>query len=198
MDFVEPIRDVKKIESIKKHMKADGKFRDLLLFTLGINTGLRISDLLQLSWAPFLNSRGNPAKVKSVVTLKERKTGKIKRFRVNRSVHEALKLLHENLQAAEPEDFLFISNKPSKDGHPKPISRVHAWRVLNHYAGEAGVKGKVGTHTLRKTFGYHLYRKGIAVEYIQKMLNHSSPSVTLRYIGISQDQLDEIYVDLNL
>ena len=70
--------------------------------------------------------------------------------------------------------------------------------MLNRYANMVGLNDGIGTHTLRKTFGYHLYKKGVALEYIQKMLNHSSPAITLRYIGITQDQLNDIYVELNL
>ena len=61
-----------------------------------------------------------------------------------------------------------------------------------------GIKEKIGTHTLRKTFGYHAYIKTKNIALIQKLLNHSSPSVTLRYIGITQDDLDNVYLNLDL
>jgi len=62
----------------------------------------------------------------------------------------------------------------------------------------AGIKEPVGTHTMRKTFGYHAYKKGLDLAVIQKLLNHSSPSITLAYIGITQEDQDNVYMSLNL
>jgi integrase len=81
----------------------------------------------------------------------------------------------------------------SKKGNNQPIQRMQAWRILNDVARKVGIKGEIGTHSLRKTFGYHMYKhcKG-DVTIVQKFLNHSSPSVTLRYIGITQDSMDDL------
>ena len=198
MKFVEPIRDIKKIDAMKKLMIADENFRDHLLFTLGINSGLRISDLLSIKWTLFLNEKGKLLKAGSAITVTERKTGKKKRFKLNKSIRKAVESFYETVESVDPERYVFLSRQVDSAGTVTPISRVQAWRTLNKYAKAVGILDKIGTHTLRKTFGYHLYKKGIAVEYIQKLLNHSAASITLRYIGISQDQLDEIYVDLNL
>jgi len=198
MKFVEPIRDIKKIDAMKKLMIADENFRDHLLFTLGINSGLRISDLLSIKWTLFLNEKGKLLKAGSAITVTEMKTGKKKRFKLNKSIRKAIESFYDTVESVEPEEYVFLSRQVDSEGRVTPISRVQAWRALNKYAKAVGIRDKIGTHTLRKTFGYHLYKKGIAVEYIQKLLNHSAASITLRYIGISQDQLDEIYVDLNL
>jgi len=198
MKYVEPIRDIKQIEAMKKLMIAEGNYRDHLLFTLGINSGLRISDLLSIKWTLFLTDKGKLLKTGADITVCEKKTGKEKRFKLNKSIRKALELFYEHIQEPDAEAFVFLSRQVDTKGSVTPISRVQAWRTLNKYAEALDIGGKIGTHTLRKTFGYHLYKKGIAVEYIQKLLNHSAASITLRYIGISQDQLDEIYVDLNL
>jgi len=198
MKFVEPIRDLKQIDAMKKLMIADENYRDHLLFTLGINSGLRVSDLLSIKWKLFLNEKGKILKAGSAIIVTERKTGKAKRFKLNKSIRKAVELFYETFESVDPESFIFLSRQSDSEGKKMPISRVQAWRTLNKYAKSIGIQDKIGTHTLRKTFGYHLYQKGIQVEYIQKMLNHSSAAITLRYIGISQDQLDEIYVDLNL
>jgi len=197
MKYVEPIRDIKQIEAMKKLMIAEGNYRDHLLFTLGINSGLRISDLLSIKWT-LLTDKGKLLKTGADITVCEKKTGKEKRFKLNKSIRKALELFYEHIQEPGAEDFVFLSRQVDSAGTVTPISRVQAWRTLNKYTRAVGIRDKIGTHTLRKTFGYHLYKKGIAVEYIQKLLNHSAASITLRYIGISQDQLDEIYVDLNL
>jgi len=197
MKEVQPIRDTKKIDAMKAIMKGKSSYRDLLLFTLGINTGLRISDILALKWGDFINGGGKLLNVGDQLNVLEKKTKKVKTFVINKSVAEALKLYHESLDGVSPEDPVFASRKTVK-GKLKPITREAAWQMLNRYANMVGLNDGIGTHTLRKTFGYHLYKKGVALEYIQKMLNHSSPAITLRYIGITQEQLNDIYVELNL
>jgi len=197
MKEVQPIRDTKKIDAMKSIMKGESNYRDLLLFVLGINTGLRISDILALKWSSFLNGGGRLLKTGDQLNVVEIKTKKIKSFMINRSVAEALKLYYDSLGSPNPDDPVFSSRK-TDDGTLQPITRIAAWQMLNRYANMVGLNDGIGTHTLRKTFGYHLYKKGVALEYIQKMLNHSSPAITLRYIGITQEQLNNIYVELNL
>lgn len=197
MEEVQPIRDTKKIDAMKSIMKGESNYRDLLLFTLGINTGLRISDILALKWSSFINGGSRLLKAGDQLNVVEIKTKKVKTFVINKSVAEALKLYHDSLDSVHPDDPVFSSRKTA-DGTLKPITRIAAWQMLNRYADMVGLDEGIGTHTLRKTFGYHLYKKGVALEYIQKMLNHSSPAITLRYIGITQEQLNDIYVELNL
>ncbi len=197
MKEVQPIRDTKKIDAMKSIMRGESNYRDLLLFVLGINTGLRISDILSLKWKSFINGGGRLLKAGDQLNVVEIKTKKIKSFMINRSVSEALKLYHDSLANVNPDDPVFSSRK-TDDGTLQPITRIAAWQMLNRYANMVGLNDGIGTHTLRKTFGYHLYKKGVALEYIQKMLNHSSPAITLRYIGITQEQLNDIYVELNL
>ena len=196
MKEVQPIRDTKKIDAMKSIMKGESNYRDLLLFTLGINTGLRISDILALKWGSFLNG-GKLLKTKDQLNVVEIKTKKVKTFMLNKSVVEALKLYYDSLDSVSPDAPVFSSRK-SDNGSPKALSRVGAWMLLNRYAHMVGLNDGIGTHTLRKTFGYHLYKRGVSLEHIQKMLNHSSPVITLRYIGITQEQLNDIYVELNL
>ena len=188
MEFVQPIRDTKQISSIKRLLKAEN-LRDYALFTLGINSGLRVSDLLSLNVGDVIDDKGN---IKDRVTLREKKTGKTKNFPIGDSSKKALReyLAEDDMPLSEP---LF----PSRKGN-KPITRVQAYRILNDVARAVGIKEKIGTHTLRKTFGYHAYKMGMDLSVIQKLLNHSSPSVTLAYIGITQDDLDDVYLNLNL
>ena len=182
---------------MKSIMKGESNYRDLLLFVLGVNTGLRISDILALKWSSFINGGGRLLKAGDQLNVVEIKTKKIKSFMINRSVAEALKLYYDALANVSPDDPVFSSRR-TDDGSLQPITRIAAWQMLNRYANKVGLNEGIGTHTLRKTFGYHLYKKGVALEYIQKMLIHSSPAITLRYIGITQEQLNDIYVELNL
>ncbi|MEK5061888.1 tyrosine-type recombinase/integrase, partial [Paenibacillus sp. FSL H7-0326] len=88
---------------------------------------------------------------------------------------------------------LFISRKKGA-----PLQRTTAWTILNQAAEMVGIKENIGTHTLRKTFGYHMYKKTKDVAKLQEIFNHSAPSITLRYIGISRDEQDEAYLNFNL
>ncbi|WP_202801058.1 tyrosine-type recombinase/integrase [Paenisporosarcina sp. TG20] len=98
-----------------------------------------------------------------------------------------------NYERDEP---LFLSKKKNKG--KSPLLRQQACKIINDAAREGGITDKIGTHTLRKTFGYHAYQAGANIEIIQKLFNHSAPSITLRYIGITQDDLDDVYLNLNL
>lgn len=187
MEFVQPIRDLKKIETIKKLLKQQN-LRDYCLFVVGINSGLRISDLLKLTVSDVID--GN--KLKDRIRLREKKTNKFKDFPLSDNAKSALKeyLKTREYTTNEP---LFLSRK-----NKGFLLRQQAYKIINNVAKEVGIKEKIGTHTLRKTFGYHAYNNGYDITLIQKLFNHSSPSVTLRYIGITQDELDNVYLSLDL
>lgn len=179
MNTVQPIRSKRDIERMKKALHG----RDLLLFIFGINSSLRISDILKLT---IKDVRG-----KSTLTLREQKTGKAKKFALNKSVQTAItKLLPADAANDAP---LF----PSRKGNAA-ITRVQAYRILNEAAKRAGLDCEVGTHTMRKTMAYHAYKSGVALPVIMTVLNHSSQRETLRYIGIEQDDLDEVFTTINL
>lgn len=187
MEYVQPIRDKKQLDNMKRYLK-EHNLRDWLLFTLGINSGLRISDLLRLTV--------EDVKDKGRITLREHKTGKSKDFPLSDTCKKAVK---EYLKETGLTDgILFPSRKKSGTKGTGAISRQQAYDIISNAAKEVGIKESIGTHTLRKTFGYHAYKSGVGIEVIQKLLNHSAPSVTLRYIGIEQEQLDDVYINLNL
>lgn len=187
MEFVEPIRSQKQIDNMKRYLKEQSE-RDYLLFTLGINSGLRISDLLLLSV--------DDVKGKDRITIREQKTGKTKDFPLGAKCRKAIVDYLKN--SGLTEGSLFPSRKADGSKGTGSISRQQAYKIINDAARAVGIKDAIGTHTLRKTFGYHAYKAGVGVEVIQKLLNHSAPSVTLRYIGITKDELDKVYIDLDL
>ncbi|WP_132013553.1 site-specific integrase [Hydrogenispora ethanolica] len=181
MEIVQPIKDMSKIEELKSILRGNS-MRDYLLFVLGINTGFRISDILNLTVQDVRN--------KTHICIREQKTNKEKRALIN----PRLKAEIDNyINDADENAYLFISQK----GENKPISRVQAYRILNDAAASLGLS-EIGTHTLRKTFGYWHYQKHNDVALLQKLFNHSAPSVTLRYIGIDQDMMDESMKDFFL
>lgn len=189
MNEVQPVKDMAKIEAMKKILRADN-IRDWLLFTIGINVGLRIRDLLSLKVSDVVDEKYKP---KRSIYIQEGKTGKTRKIELNKVVRKAIT---EYIEEVKPnlDDYLFKSRK----GNNKPISRVQAWQIIKDAAKLVGIQEPIGTHTLRKTFGYHAFIQGTDITLLQKVFNHSTPGQTLRYIGITQEDIDKVYINLNL
>lgn len=182
MKTVQPIRDKAKIEEIKSLLMKQS-YRDYFMFMMGLNSGLRISDLLKL--------KVSDVRDKSHITITEEKTEKTKRFSINNALRG---IIDEYIKGMKDDEWLF----PSQKGNGKKnIDRVQAYRILNNVATKVGLD-EIGTHTMRKTFGYHLYQKTKDVALLQEIFNHSAPSITLRYIGINQDVMDQALEDFSL
>ena len=188
---VNALRDKKQIEAMKRVLKSNN-IRDYLMFVIGINVGLRVSDLLSLRLSDVLDDKG---KVKAEVTVCEGKTNKARTFTLNKSTSLAIKeyvsTLDDNYDMSM---YLFKSRK----GENKAISRVQAWQILSDSAKLVGIKETIGTHTLRKTFGYWSYKQGIDITILQDIFNHSTPRITLKYIGITKEDIVNVYNNLNL
>lgn len=174
METVQPIRDKKKIEQMKQELlKSNG--RDYMLFVIGINTGLRVSDILSL--------KVSDVKGKTHIKIVEQKTKKEKRFLINNQLR---KEINKYIAKMSDDSYMFAS----RNGENKPITRVQAYRILNKAADVVGLE-EIGTHTMRKTFGYWHYQQYKDAAILQDIFNHSAPSVTLRYIGINDDMKDK-------
>ena len=195
MNFVEPIRDRKKIAQIKNLLRGQGRFRDLLLFTVGINTALRISDLLQLQIGQFLDDRES---YKRRFWIHEQKRNKRHEVVINQSIQEVLK---EYLKAypgvaENPECFVFFNTK--MNSYSGPIKRGQAWKFIVKICCDVGLPGNFGTHSLRKTWGYHARMQGVDLALIMHKLNHESVAYTKRYLGITDNELQAVALRLNL
>jgi integrase len=187
MEYVDPIKDIESINSIKMILRKQSQ-RDLLLFVFGINTGIRVSDLLSLK----VDDIWDGTEIREFLYLKDTNNDEASVYYINSSIQFELKKYLESHEFSDS-DFLFKSKKNNQ-----PITRQQAYRIINKAAREVGIPGKIGTHTLRKTFGYHAYRKGIAISILMGIYHHHSPSETLRYIGIDKDEERLIKVDVNL
>ena len=181
MNTVEPIRDINTVMDIADYLKSKNE-RDYVMFMFGIYTGLRISDILQF--------RVRDVKGKDAIYLREKKTGKEKRFPLN----DELKPIIKNY-ISDKKDYEYLF-KSCRSGN-KAISRQQAYKILSA-AGRKFNIDKVGTHTLRKTFGYHAWKKGVSPALLTSIYNHSSYKITTRYLGIDQDDRDEVFCLLNL
>lgn len=201
MKKVEPIRDPKVIKNIRAILK-NQSIRNELLFVLGINIGLRVSDILKLKIEDLIKSNGKTAK--DYMTIQEVKTSKTKKFYLGDIVKKAIEAYIKETPGITPDEYVFKSRK----GNNIPITRQQAYRILNNAAEDLGlvernskgmiVSGEIGTHTMRKTFGYHAYKSGVSLELLMDIFNHSTPAMTLRYIGITEQQKQKVYLQSNL
>jgi integrase len=192
MRFVEPIRDRKKIAQIKNLLRGQNRYRDLLLFAVGINTALRISDLLKLQANQFIDEDGQ---IKNRFWIKEQKRGKRHEITINQSIQEALTEYLEEYPFVlkELQSYLFFNPKPNQH-----IKRGQAWKYITTICQDVGLRGNYGTHSLRKTWSYHARMQGVDLALIMYKLNHNSIAYTKRYLGITDDELQAIAQRLNL
>ena len=185
-NLVEPIKSKKDIETIEKYL-AKHSLRNQLIWVFGTNTGLRISDILALNVEDVQN--------KQYVEIIEKKTKKYKRFPLNNKLRNLIKeylKIRDKQYSITKDDPLFVGKKHCR------LDRSQVYRFINEVCKNVGITVNVGTHTMRKTFGYHHYKQNNDVALLQKIFNHSSPSITMRYIGIAQEELDASYINFEL
>ena len=187
--FVEPIRDEKDIQFIIQILKEQP--RNQLLFLLGINTGIRVTDLLLLRVKDlrFLS----PGQVHQI---KETKTGKRNVIVMNHTIRECL---DHYIEALDPDnnDFIFQSSKRDPNGHPQSIQVNHVNKLVKQWTKAINLtRGNYGARTLRKTWGYQQRMKfNVGFEVIAKRYNHSSPRETMRYLGIEDKEVHDILMN---
>jgi integrase len=188
MEYVEALRDIKQINSMKRYLKKHSE-RDYVLFVFGINTGLKITEMLDIKVSDVFEKEGY---VKDFYLLSYRKSRIHKEVYLNHKVKKAI-LHYIQSNHLNSEDYLFQSTKTKK-----PITRQQAYRIIHQAAEAVGIHGKIGTNSMRKTFGFHAYKRGVAISLLQKHFNHSTPSETLKYLGISKDEKIRTEIDVNL
>lgn len=178
---VEAITEQKDIKRIKKLLQDNS--RDRLLFILGINTGLRAQDILALKIGDVLE-----CKVGSRISIKEKKTGKDNVIIINSEIFSALEDYLNDIPKT-PEHYLFKSRK----GKNAPLTTYAVMNYIKDWCRKLNIKTHVGAHTLRKTFCYQQRKiHGTSWEVLAKRLNHSSPAITRRYLGIKEEEVEEI------
>ena len=176
----EPIKNRKDIKKIEQYLKLHNK-RDYVIWVLGMNSGLRVSDIVGLNVSDVVN--------KTHITIVEKKTQKLKSFYINDKLKRVLKDFTKGKNLEEP---LFLG----KQG--KRLDRSQVYRFIVRACKENGITAHVSTHTMRKSFGYHHYQKFKDPIVLQKIFNHSSQRITLMYIGVEQDEIDFSYKNFEL
>lgn len=193
MGTTEPIKnreDLLKFKAYYESVHPDG--RNALLLTIGLNTALRIGDILALRWRDVYDF--DRECVRGHIRVQEQKTGKLNIVAINPTVRERLLLFREENREAAADDYLFQSRK----GQGMPLSRYQAFRITRAAAVYAGLEEHVSCHSLRKTFGYHAWKQGVPPVMLMKIFNHSSYQITIRYLCIEQDEKDEVFRNIAL
>ena len=175
MTTVEPIRSLEHLRMLEDYFEKRSK-RDLLMFTIGTNCGLRISDIVALNIGDV--------KDKNYIRIVEQKTGKFKKFPINDKLKPMFAKFTKDKRVDAPLFTTIFGNR---------MDRFGAYYILKTACQTINLPEKIGTHTMRKTFGYHHYQKFKDIALLQMIFNHSSPQITLRYIGINQEQIDNSY-----
>ena len=175
--------------------------RNKMLFVIGINVGIRGSDLRTLQWSFFFekDSNGN-LKFRDFYTLqpmKQRKQKKYVKLHFNQSVKQAITKYVEEYPIENLNDYMFASRKGDE-----PINVRSLWRIIKEAANEAGIQQNIGSHSLRKTFGFWCWHqaedKNKALVILQQIFNHSSTQVTSKYIGILDDEMKDMFNSIEL
>ena len=185
---VQPIKDKHKIQRMLKVLEEDNP-RNALLFRVGLNTILRIQDILDLKVKNIFHDDG---RFRLYLSLFERKTRKnkgrrMKNIKLNSLLRKAIKEYVEFFELSL-EDYIFFSLlDPDKN-----LDRVQAWRILKRAADKVGIDN-FGTHSMRKTLAWTIYKQTKDISLVMIMLNHQSPKTTLRYLGITQESIDKTY-----
>ena len=192
MSTTQPIRKAEEINALKNYFLHEKRnLRNYALVCLGINSALRISDLLSLTWDDvydFTNGR-----FQKHITIIESKTGKQTNNALNQNATQALILYKNSLPDVNGASFLFPGQKAGK-----ALSRFQAYRILNSAGRELHLEAALSCHSLRKTFGYHAWKMGTPTALIMNIYNHSSIEITKRYLSIYQDDKDALYKSMNL
>lgn len=224
---VNPIKDIEKVEEMKRELErcdtkgiADRRFferkRNRALFCTGINTALRVSDLTSLDLIDIFKE---DLTFRTTVGATEQKTKKYKEFAINDKLKEELtnyiccyfyalyglgvgidSINLEKLNDQEREQVKeIVKTKPlfPSERTTEHISRYQVDRILKSAGERCGLEN-IGTHTMRKTFGYWFYRRTKDIATLQKMLNHSSQRETMIYIGLEQEEINNAYLNFGL
>lgn len=200
----EPIKSLDDIDRISKYLISNGRYRDNMLFIVGINFGLRVSDLLTLRFGQLIDEHFMFRTTFPILEKKTKNTRKVRRNRyisINEAVMDAVTLYLKHTPC-KLDDYMFRSESNRGGGQNKPMSRMSVDRILKEIGDTLCLENKMATHSMRKTFAYHQMvmsnndpRKLLL---LQKMFGHSSAAQTLDYIGITGEEIEKAYMELNL
>lgn len=191
MGTTQPIRnkaDVKNFTEYYGLIKPNP--RNYAMIVLGLHTALRISDILELQWQDLYQFKKR--RYVEHLTVYEKKTGKASVISLNHHIIDALEA-YRIQKIPKPADYIFCKSTDSS----KPICRTQAYRIVKQAADKTLDETHISCHSLRKTFGYHAWKQGIPPALLMDVYNHSSFTITRRYLGIDQDDRDLLFQRLD-
>ena len=186
MATTQPIRNKHQIHQLINYYKQKNQPRNYVLTVICLHTALRISDVLRLTCNDVYDFAKN--RPKKSITLTEQKTGKSKTIALHKNIIQALKSYYHLAKPGAP---LILNSQTGK-----AITRVQAYRLLRAAADALSFTQRVSCHSLRKTFGYHAWKRGVSPAIIMEIFNHNSLAVTKRYLGVTQDEMNHVYMDI--
>lgn len=192
MGTTQPIRKKEDLQKFMEYYETEHpSARNYALIILGLHTALRISDILTLQWNDVYDFKEKA--YRKHLCIQEKKTGKSSIIALNEHVRLALTKLKKERVNARPNDYIFTKNTD----YTLPLSRSQAFRIVKRAAEESLHEENISCHSLRKTFGYHAWKQGTPPALLMDIYNHSSYRVTKRYLGIEQDERDDIFMHMN-
>lgn len=192
MSTTYPIKDQKKLEAFREYYRVkQPNPRNYTMIVMGLNTAFRIGDMLRLKWQDVCRPDGSLC---AHIHVEEQKTGKVRTVPINDALRQALETYRMSLAKSALPNWLF----PSPYGQTQPLSRYQAYRIVRSAAAACGLPEHISCHSLRKTFGYYAWKNGTPPAMLMDLYNHSSYQITKRYLGIEQEERDQVYLQLNL
>lgn len=189
--ITEPIKDTKELKSlINFYNTKKPNTRNYCLIVLGLNTALRISDILSLKWNMIYDF--SKKKFKTRIVINEKKTGKTNIVPINKKLLICLQKLFLKLKP-QGCDYLFTKHTDRS----RPLNRTQAYRIVKQAANECNLTGNISCHSLRKTFGFFAWKQGTQPALLMAIYNHSSYNITKRYLGITQLEKAAIYMNIH-
>ncbi|SHJ75913.1 Phage integrase family protein [Anaerocolumna jejuensis DSM 15929] len=189
MNTTEPIKNQEELESFKNYYtRKERNQRNQTLLTVGLNTALRISDILSLQWGDVFDFEKQAFREHIIIT--EQKTQKKSVVFINDSILHALRKYMGQIDQrtpVKPDNYILEGN------NHQALSRTQAWRIIKKAANACQIEGIISPHSLRKTFGYQAWKKGVTPILLMSIYNHSSFEITKRYLGIGQDERDDVF-----
>lgn len=192
MSTTQPIRKPEQLELFKNYYQIQKpNARNHMLIVIGLNSALRISDILSLTYGDVYDYQQKAWKSHILVT--EQKTGKQNLIYMNQEIRKCLEK-YLDCPRQDPSSWLFTSQIQKT----QPLSRYQAYRIVKSAALFAGLENNISCHSLRKTFGYHAWKQGVQPAILMNIYNHSSYQITKRYLCIDQDDKDEVFAKIKI
>jgi len=201
----QPLRTKEQIQQAKEYFLnkesryKDMNIRDYTILVLGLNLAKRGNDLVNLRMSDVIDKDGN---IKDFIIIREHKNGKIARIPMTPAIREALELYLPTLKGISLDDPLFSSRKRDEYGNKKPMTVKNLYHKMQEIKNKLNISESIGTHTLRKTWATQVFlgnpNDSNVMAMLSKALNHSNIEDTFRYIGITQNNLNNLFINNQL